>query len=163
MIQIHFGQRYIPLSNCAKSRNPLSISFDKNLINHLLVQKCRLLQDDQLNMTVFFRYLVKSVLFSVRHSTRVHWISHFLQGTRKTRPCLTGHPVRYGKTSKLFSYYTAGVIMPPPLPGPVDRKFLYPCQTVKSRQTYLLVHWDLFCAIFSTIYQTFSKYISLIF
>ena len=25
--------------------------------------------------------------------TSVHWASHFLQGTRKTRPCLTGEPV----------------------------------------------------------------------
>ena len=25
----------------------------------------------------------------------IHWISHFLQGTKKTRPCITGHPVDY--------------------------------------------------------------------
>ena len=43
-------------------------------------------------MAVFFWYRVKSDLFSVRYCTSVHW-SHFVQGTRKTRPCLTGHPV----------------------------------------------------------------------
>ena len=49
----------------------------------------RVLQDDQLNMTVLFWYLVKSV----HVYSRVCWTSHFLQGTLKTGPCLTGHPV----------------------------------------------------------------------
>ena len=51
------------------------------------------LQGPQLNMAVFFWYLVKINLISVRFCKRVHWISHFLQGTRITRSCLTGHPV----------------------------------------------------------------------
>ena len=45
-----------------------------------------------MNMAVFL-YLVKSDFSSVRYYTHVHWKSHFLQGTRKTRTCLTGHPV----------------------------------------------------------------------
>ena len=43
-------------------------------------------QGDQLNMAVFSGTLKKV-------TTRVHWTSHYLRGTRKTRPCLTGHPV----------------------------------------------------------------------
>ena len=39
-------------------------------------------QGDQLNMIVFFLYLVKSDLFSVRLYSSVQW-SHVLQGTRK--------------------------------------------------------------------------------
>ena len=27
------------------------------------------------------------------YCTRIHRTSHFLQGTRNTRPCITGHPV----------------------------------------------------------------------
>ena len=48
---------------------------------------------DQINMAMFFWYPVKSDLFTVRCSTRVHRTSHFLQGTRPTRPCLSGDPV----------------------------------------------------------------------
>ena len=55
-----------------------------------------ILQGDQLNMAVCFWYLVKSDLSSVHYSTRVHWKSHFLQGSRKTRPCLSGHLVCIG-------------------------------------------------------------------
>ena len=50
------------------------------------------IQCDQLNMAVFFGTF-KNYLSSVRYCTRVHCTSHFLQGTRKTRPCLIGHPV----------------------------------------------------------------------
>ena len=41
----------------------------------------------------FFWYHVKTDLSSVHVYNSVHWTSHFLQGTRKTRSCLTGHPV----------------------------------------------------------------------
>ena len=44
-------------------------------------------------MAVCFWYLVKSVLSSVHRYRSLYWISNFLQGTRKTRPCLIGHPV----------------------------------------------------------------------
>ena len=44
-------------------------------------------------MAVIFWYIVKSDLSSVRYCTRIHSTRHFLQGTRKTRPYLTGHPV----------------------------------------------------------------------
>ena len=45
-------------------------------------------QGDQLNMVVYFWYLVKSDLSSERYHVR----------TRKTRPCLTGHPVLYWRS-----------------------------------------------------------------
>ena len=51
------------------------------------------IQGDQLNIVVFFYHSVKSDLFSVRYRSYAHWTSYFLQGTRKTRPCSTGHPV----------------------------------------------------------------------
>ena len=41
---------------------------------------------------VYNWYLLNSDL-SIVHYLRVHWTSHFIQGTRNTRPCLTGHPV----------------------------------------------------------------------
>ena len=50
-------------------------------------------QGYQLNMAVYFWYLVKSDLSSVYVYSSVHWASHLLQGTRKIRPCLNGHPV----------------------------------------------------------------------
>ena len=49
-------------------------------------------QPDQINMAVLFWYHVKTDLASV--FTPVHWTSRFLQDARKTRGCLTGHPVR---------------------------------------------------------------------
>ena len=39
--------------------------------------------------------------FSVGYCTRGQWKGHFLQGTRKTQPCITGHPVQY---QDLFFY-----------------------------------------------------------
>ena len=48
---------------------------------------------DQMNMAVLFWYLVKSDWSSVRYCTGEHWTSHFLQGPRNTRQCITGHPV----------------------------------------------------------------------
>ena len=44
-------------------------------------------------MALCLWYLVKSDLLSVRYCTSLHWTSHLLQGTRNTRPCITGHPV----------------------------------------------------------------------
>ena len=40
-------------------------------------------------------YLVKNYLSSVDYCTRLNvtWTCHFLQRTRKTWPCLTGHSV----------------------------------------------------------------------
>ena len=55
------------------------------------------IQGDQLNMAVFLWDLGKSDLSSVQVYSGVHWTSYFLQGTRKTRPCLTGHPVLTNK------------------------------------------------------------------
>ena len=48
-------------------------------------------------MAMFFWYLVKSD-DSVRAPwySGVHWTSHYLQGTRNTRPCITGTPVYTG-------------------------------------------------------------------
>ena len=57
----------------------------------------KILQPDQLNMTVFFWYLVRGDLAVVRYCTPIHvrvdWTNNFLQGIRNTRPCITGHPV----------------------------------------------------------------------
>ena len=51
------------------------------------------LQPDQINMAILFWYRV-NIDASVRIlSSNVYWTSHFLQGTRNTRPCITGHPV----------------------------------------------------------------------
>ena len=47
---------------------------------------------DQINMTVFFWYLVKSDLFSVLYCT-IHAYKSLLQGTRNKRASLTGHTV----------------------------------------------------------------------
>ena len=60
------------------------------LIHHLP------LPGDQLNMAVCFWYFVKSDMTGVRYCTRVHWTSHYIQGTRNTRPCITRHPVPGG-------------------------------------------------------------------
>ena len=49
------------------------------------------IQGNQLNMAVFFLCLGKSDLYSVH--VVVDGTSQFKQGTRKTRPCLTGHPL----------------------------------------------------------------------
>ena len=64
-------------------------------------------QGGHLNMAVLFLYLVKRDLASLRYVTVVHWKSHFLQGIRTTRPCLSGRDVfrrlclgRYGRTVK---------------------------------------------------------------
>ena len=48
-----------------------------------------LIQPDQINMAVFFWYLVESDLSNVRCCT---WC-YFLQGTRNTQPCLSGQVV----------------------------------------------------------------------
>ena len=44
--------------------------------------QCHPICNDQLNMAVFFWYLVKNYFNSLRYCTRVHWTSYFLQGTR---------------------------------------------------------------------------------
>ena len=61
------------------------------------------LQGDQIDMAVFFWYLVKSDFCRIRYCTHEHWISHYLprileniyilhlQGIRNTRSCFTGH------------------------------------------------------------------------
>ena len=55
----------------------------------LLVLQGLKLKFIMLNMDVLFWYLVKSVcVYSI-----LHWFSHFLQGTRKTGPCLSGQVV----------------------------------------------------------------------
>ena len=59
----------------------------------LVTNNDRAIQPDQKNMVVYIWYLVKSDLSSVSYCTRVRWTGHFLQGTRKKRPCLTGHSV----------------------------------------------------------------------
>ena len=54
---------------------------------HAALQK---VQPDQINMAVFFWYLVKSDS-SVCYCTHKHKTCLFIQGTRNTRPFITGH------------------------------------------------------------------------
>ena len=63
------------------------------MMNVYIISNICSVRGDQLNMPVFFLYLGKSDLSSVHVYSSVHKKSHFQQGTRKTRPCLTGHPV----------------------------------------------------------------------
>ena len=51
-------------------------------------------QRDQINMAVFFWYLVTCQLYANVHMYTGLWTIHFLQVNRKTRPCLTGHLVK---------------------------------------------------------------------
>ena len=51
------------------------------------------LQGHHLNMAVFLSTLTINYLPSVRGCSSIHWTSHFLQGTGKTRPCLSGQVV----------------------------------------------------------------------
>ena len=39
---------------------------------------------------------VQCPLSSVSYCTRIHLTSHFIQGARNTRPCITGHPIPWG-------------------------------------------------------------------
>ena len=52
-------------------------------------------QPDHINVAVLFWHSKKSGVSYVRYCkcTRIHGPSHFLQSTRNTRPCITGHPV----------------------------------------------------------------------
>ena len=51
------------------------------------------LQGDQLYMAVpvcfWYQLVIKRELFSVRVYSSVHWTCNFVQGTSKTRPCLS--------------------------------------------------------------------------
>ena len=50
-------------------------------------------QPDQINMAVLFWYLVIGDASAGHYTVAYIWASHVLQGTRLTRPCITGHPV----------------------------------------------------------------------
>ena len=50
------------------------------------------IQGDQLNMAVFSGTVEK--LTCTVYMVAVTYAEHFLLGTRKTRPCLSGHPVQ---------------------------------------------------------------------
>ena len=84
----HLISKYLSLMKTGS----LLLRWGSRLLNTLVDA---ILQPDQINIAVYFWYLVISVLYTVRYCTRVHWTSHFLQGTRNTRPCITGrgHPV----------------------------------------------------------------------
>ena len=53
-----------------------------------------IIQGDQIYITVYFWYLVKRDLSSVCYCTVAYTIRHFLHGTRKTRPSLSGRVVQ---------------------------------------------------------------------
>ena len=72
-----------------KNIEPLDILFNCPFCNH---EKSCEVQGGQLNMAVCFWYLVKGVhVLSI-----VYWTSHFLQGTRKSWPYLSGRVVPGG-------------------------------------------------------------------
>ena len=56
-----------------------------------------MVQPDQINMAVFFWFLIKNEMSSVSYCIGIPWTIHFLQGTRDTRPCLTGHSIGFGE------------------------------------------------------------------
>ena len=64
-------------------------------------------------MAVFVQILCKKWLVSVHVFSRIHWTSQFKQGSRISRPCLTGHPVPVGVF--VWGRPPAG---PPPSSGP---------------------------------------------
>ena len=70
-------------------------------------------------MAVFIWHLVKNDLASVCYCKLVHWTRHFLQGTRNTRPCITGHPVRVQVLLYNLIEWWGGVL-------PWDREFASP-------------------------------------
>ena len=57
-------------------------------------------------MAVLSWYLVTSDLFSLCYCTPVH----FLQGTRNTRPCITGEPVPESDLAPLLLVGVEGVV-----------------------------------------------------
>ena len=66
-------------------------------------QKVFIMQGDQLHMVVCFWYLVKCDFYG-----SVHWTSHFLQSSRKTRSCLSGRVVGSGCTGWRCSTISTG-------------------------------------------------------
>ena len=68
----------------------LFLAYGGPFFNHLTAPY--LPQPDQINIAVFSGTLELKVYANVQSS--VHCTSHVLQGTRKTRPCITGHPAQ---------------------------------------------------------------------
>ena len=88
------------LLNLVKSTKPSSTtkatSIETGLIHDRFIWSVRhryLRYRVTISIRPFFLVPWKSWLSSVRYFTRKYWKSHFLQGARITRPCLTGHPV----------------------------------------------------------------------
>ena len=67
------------------------LEYSRSCIYYNIMYNCNV-QPDQLNMAVFFLYLIKNYLISVRYRTK-----HPFKATRKTQPCITGHPVRQNR------------------------------------------------------------------
>ena len=57
---------------------------------------------------MYFWYLEKSDMSSVHMYSCVHWISHLIQVTRKTRPCSTGQPVNKPCSGSFYDEARAG-------------------------------------------------------
>ena len=97
-VEIKGGRKYygpsIYLTKVSKlTEKRVSSSEEKPKMLYLIGQSLCLqvelyVQFDEINMAVFFWYLVKIDLSSVRYCTRIHWTSYFLQGSIKTRPCI---------------------------------------------------------------------------
>ena len=65
------------------------------------------IQGDLLYMAVCFWYLGKNYLSTVHVYSSVSWTSYFLQGTSKSRSCLSGHVV--SGHVRFFSPYTPNI------------------------------------------------------
>ena len=85
-IKVHFNNSFFLHDNINKKKT-LNITTAFNLVENVL------LQGDQLNMAVFFWYLVKMTLVYATVLNSLHGTSHVFQGTRIARPCLIGLPV----------------------------------------------------------------------
>ena len=64
------------------------------------------IQCDRLNMAVFFGTFKKLLVQCTLLYTCALQTSHFLEGTRKTRPCLIGHPVSVKGSKRVHKLHT---------------------------------------------------------
>ena len=75
-----------------------------------MVMEGVILQPDHINMAVLFWYLVKSDVMCTLLYISVDWTSQILQGSRNTRPCITGHPA-YGQKIQGSNYMDNGYVV----------------------------------------------------
>ena len=113
-------------------------------------------------MTVFF----STYFSSVRYSTRIHWKSHFSQGTRNTQPCIAFHPVKriasYFKKKKLtwffFDYIHTVMLLVPLI---LNRVVVHLCILYLWYNARVIMAIYTAHAIFNSIIQTAYIFISI--